>query len=139
MKSSLVGRLIAIALGGTFAVIFGVSPASAASGVTYIYSGDGDTLRAVFYEHADFTGAQLKYYGGSACTSTTADADYSRGVVPNGWNDVISAVRDYNGCDVKLYMDGPFAGRSTGYVNYGSVGRYVGYDFNDKTSSFRIS
>lgn len=116
------------------------SPAAmAADSVTTIRSGDGDTLRAIFYEHADFTGAQLRYYGGSACTATTSDADFSLGVIPSAWNDRISSIRDYNSCDVKIYKGSPFAGDRTGYINYGTAGQAVPSGYNDTTSSFRVS
>lgn len=133
-------RTLALTVPVTAALLLSQAPAALADdSVTIIKSGDGDTLRAVFYEHADGTGAKLKYYGGSACSATTSDADYSRGVMPTGWNDRISSIRDYNGCDVKIYKDGPFAGDRTGYINYGSSGHAVPSGYNDKTSSFRVS
>jgi len=136
---ALLARSITVAVLTGASIIGASAPASANHTITYIYSGDGDTLRAVFYEHANFTGKQIRYYGGSGCSSSTTDTDFSNGVMPAGWNDEISSVKDYNGCDVKLYTDGPFAGYTTGYVNYGTGGKYVGGAFNDKTSSFKVS
>lgn len=107
--------------------------------VTTVRSGDGDTLRAVFYENSDFSGDQLRYYGGSDCSSTTTDNDFSMSVVPDGWNDKASAIRDYHGCDVKIYFDGGFKNTHTGYLNYGSAGKPVPSGFNDEMSSFRVS
>lgn len=104
-----------------------------------ISSGDGDTLRAIFYEHANLGGARLTYKGGSSCSATTSDADFSMSVVPNGWNDVISSWQDFNSCDVKFYPDGPFGGIPTPYLNAGSVGRNMPAGYNDVVSSFRVS
>jgi hypothetical protein len=134
-----VGSLAAIGV----TTVIGAAPASADTPTSSytITSGDGDTLRAIFYENADFTGHTIRYYGGSPCSTSTTDTDYSRSVVPPGWNDAISAVRDYNGCDVKLYNGGGFDTyySYTGYVNYGSTGKYVGSVMNDRTSSFKVS
>ncbi len=133
---------LALTLACSAALMMTQTPAAFADNtdtVTFIKSGDGDTLRAVFYEHSNFTGDKLVYKGGSACTSTTTDADYSMSVVPDGWNDKVSAVKDYNGCDVNIYVDGGFKGAFTGYVNYGSAGKAVPSGFNDKMSSFRVS
>jgi hypothetical protein len=137
MKRSILrqGSAAAIAVGFVVALS---TPASAVSSTT-IYSGDGDTLRAIFYEHINFTGAQLRYYGSSPCTSTTTDADFSFSAMPTGWNDVISSVRDYNQCDVKLYMHSSFGTPSTAYVNYGSTGKNLSTGWNDQVSSFRVS
>jgi len=135
MKKTLARSVAAAVLTG--ASLLGASaPASAA---TATRAGSGDVLIAIFYEHADGSGRQLWYYGTRSCTSTTSDTDYAVGTMPAGWNDIISRVRDFNSCDVKLYTDGNFRGSTTGYVNYGSGGRYVGDFFNDKTSSFKVS
>jgi hypothetical protein len=140
MNARLARSLTAAVLTGT-ALLGTVAPASAADGdvFTGVCSGDCDTLRAVFYEHADGSGRQLRYYGGSACSSSTTDTDFSMRVLPSGWNDIISRVSDFNGCDVKLYRDGGLGSALTGYVNYGSGGKYVGGTANDQTSSFTVS
>jgi hypothetical protein len=116
----------------------GAGTASAAVPNWTIRSGTGTTLRAVFYENSNYTGATLRYYGSGPCTSTTTDADFSLSVMPAGWNDVVSSVRDYNSCDVKLYRDNSFGGGTTGFVNYGS-GKTVPSGWNEITSSFRVS
>jgi hypothetical protein len=104
-----------------------------------IHSGDHDTLRAIFYEHANKGGATLTYWGGSNCTTTTADADFSRSAMPAGWNDVISSWADFNSCDVKFYPHVGFGGTPTAYLNAGRGGRNMPAGFNDVTSSFRVS
>jgi len=105
-----------------------------------LYSGDGDTLRAIFYENINWTGARLIYYGSSSCTTTLSDADFSKSAMPTGWNDRVSSIRDYASCDIKLYKDINFGGASTGWINAGST---PGYNrpasWNDQASSFRVS
>jgi len=132
--------ILTLAVTCSAVVLLTQAPASAdnTDTTTIVKSGDGDTLRAVFYEHSNFTGDKLKYYGGSACSSTTTDADYSMSVVPDGWNDKVSAIKDYSGCDVKIYVGGGFKGSATGFVNYGA-GRSVPGGFNDTMSSFKVS
>ncbi len=134
-------RLLAVALLASTPLLFPTS-ASALSNIT-IQSGDGDTLRAVFYEHRYFGGYALTYRGGSACSASTSDTDYSRSSMPwniwGSWNDKVSSLRDYNSCDVKLYMDTGFGGPSTSWINAGGGGVNVPSGYNDQTSSFKIS
>lgn len=133
IRSALLATLLAVS-----GIAVGTGTASAAVPNWTIKSGTGTTLRAIFYENSNFTGAQLAYYGSGPCTATTSDADFSLSVMPAGWNDVVSAVRDYNGCDVKLYRDINFGGGSTVWVNYGG-GKTVPSGWNDVPSSFRVS
>ena len=132
----------AVAVAVSLAVA-GAGPATAKPGAPSdftLYSGDRDTLRVIFYQHANRGGAQLIYYGGSRCTATLDDFEYSQRVMPPNWNDEISWWQDFNSCDVKLYPDGPFQGTPSPWMDGGSGnGRYVGDNFNDKTSSFRVS
>jgi hypothetical protein len=131
-------RVLAVTLTAAALTVSMTSTASAATNRS-IHSGDGDTLRARFYSGANFTGNVLSYYGSSSCTSTTTDADFSYSDLTKiGWNDVISSVRDYNGCDVKLYINTGFRGAAIGYTDYGS-GKNVPEGWNDVTSSFRVS
>jgi hypothetical protein len=109
--------------------------------ITKIRSGDGDTLRAIFYwdRGRDGAGDQLQYWGGSACSATTSDADFSLSRMPAGWNDEVSAVQDFNGCDVKLYMHDGFRTGTSSYINFGTSGRDLTFVWNDQLSSFRVS
>jgi hypothetical protein len=127
--------------------LVGAPPATALSiaaacpaGATCIYSGDGDTLRAIFYENINWTGARLMYYGSSPCTATLSDADFSKSVMPTGWNDRVSSIRDYASCDIKLYTNTNFGGPSTAWINAGSTPGYnLPASWNDQASSFRVS
>ncbi|MFD0481943.1 peptidase inhibitor family I36 protein [Kineococcus sp. GCM10028916] len=107
-------RVLAVTLTAAALTVSMTSTTSAATNRS-ICSGDGDTLRARSYSGANFTGNVLSYYGSSPCTSTTTDADFSfSDLTTIGWNDAISSVRDYNGCDVKLYINTGFRGQAIG-------------------------
>lgn len=99
----------------------------------------GSVLRAVLGQNWDGSGYAIFVYGSGACSATYSDFDYSQSVMPYSWNAAVSNVKDYNACDVKLYWDVYFQGSSTGWINGGSTGVYVGDFWNDKTSSFRLS
>lgn len=136
-------RTAAIVGGALVAVPLFFTPSASALNDAELYSGDADTLRAIFYQHGNSTGAKLTYRGGSACTSTTTDNEYSASSLPwtftGHWNDQITSFRDYNSCDVKFYMDTSFRGPSTSYVNGGTGGAAVPSGFNEQISSFRVS
>ncbi len=136
---TLLGAL-AVSLGS---VLITAAPASAVE-VKKICSGDCDTLRAVFYDSAlRYSGDRIEYYGGSPCSATNSDADFSLSVLPSGWNDRISSIEDFHSCDVNLYWDGKFKGESTGYVNYGDAdaggGKHLSLRWSNDASSFRVS
>ncbi len=84
-------------------------------------------------------GDRLEYWGSGKCSSTLSDTDYGRKVIPTGWNDRISAWKDYAGCDVQFFMDGGFEGARTYYLDAGSKGQKFGPRWNDKVSSFKVS
>ena len=132
-----------------------VVPHTISKEIRKVCSGDCDTLRAVFYDdpagvlngYSYDSSDRIEYWGGSACSATTSDTDFKMSVLPPGWNDRISAVADFNGCDVKLYWDRGFQGRTTpspGYTNYGEGGRNLSANgcvtcWDNKTSSFKVS
>lgn len=77
-------------------------------------------------------------YGSGNCTSSLGDSDLSLGSMPGGWNDAVSSIRDFAGCDTNLFWDS-LSGLSTGYRNYGSAGASVPSGWNDQTSAVRLS
>lgn len=124
------------------AVVGVQSPASAENNET-LKSGTGTTLRVVLYEHANFGGHAISYYGSGYCSPTTADYDYSKSSMPgwsyNSWNNQVSSLRDYKNCDVKLYDGEGFTDAATGWINAGETGANLSSVWNDKAGSFRVS
>lgn len=122
---------------------------SSGSKVTIIRTGTGTTLRAAFYDSwLRYSGDRILYYGSGTCSATTTDTDFKLSSLPDGWNDKISSVEDYAGCDVNLFKHVDWAAEqntvtSTGYVHYGERstggGKHLAYNRNDWTSSFKIS
>lgn len=140
MSTKQVRALAAIAAASALVLSASSGASAATSAVTVLKSGDGDTLRAIFYDGQNGTGDALYYYGGSACTATTTDADFSYSDLRRlGWNDRIESIKDFNGCDVNVYRDIAFVGGSTGYVNYGSTAKNLSSAFRNLPSSFRVS
>jgi hypothetical protein len=117
---------------------------SSGSKVTVIKSGTGRTLRAAFYDSwTRYSGDRILYYGSDNCSASTTDTDFKLAALPDGWNDKISSVEDFHGCDVNLFQDVDFRGTSTGYVNYGERssggGKHLSFSRHNWASSFRIS
>ena len=132
----------AFAIVAAAALALSVSTAASAStvAVTILMRGDGDTLRAVFYDGQNGTGDALYYYDSTACTPTKSTAELLVGDLRRlGWDDRIESVKDFNSCDVNVYRDISFGGGSTGYVNYGSAGKNLTSAFRNLPSSFRVS
>jgi hypothetical protein len=122
------------------------APAAHAAGpdVTVIKSGTGKVLRVVMFsdvldQYGKGGGDRLEYWGSGNCSSTSSDMDYGRKVIPTGWNDRISAWKDYAGCDVQFFKDGGFEGKRTYVLNAGSKGQSFGPNWNDKVSSFKVT
>jgi len=112
--------------------------------VTVIKSGTGTTLRAVFYDsQIRYSGDRIMYYGSDNCSATTTDTDFKLSFMPDGWDNKISSVEDYHGCDVNLFWDEDWNGSSTGYTNYSDQnaggGRHLGITWSNDASSFKIS
>lgn len=117
---------------------------SSGSKVTIIKSGTGTTLRAAFYDSRyTYKGDRILYYGSGSCSASTTDTDFKLAWLPDGWNDKISSIEDYHGCDVNLFKDVDFGGGSTGYVNYADQstggGKHLFWTKNNWASSFKIS
>lgn len=130
---------------GTPAGITCTTDYSSGSKVTRIKSGTGTTLRAAFYDSwYTYSGDRILYYGSGTCSATTTDTDFKLAYLPDGWDNKISSVEDYAGCDVNLFAEGNFGGKSTGYVNYGEQSTGGGKHlnllyYNNWASSFKIS
>ncbi len=89
--------------------------------------GDGPSIMATMYEHVNYGGATMSIY---------AYACYGWNNIAVGWNDRVSSVTTYGGCDIVLYENFNQGGSSL-YVNYPGTS-YVGSAMNDKTSSFEF-
>jgi hypothetical protein len=116
---------------------------SSGSKVTVIKSGTGRTLRAAFYDSwLHYSGDRILYYGSNSCSASTTDTDFKLAALPDGWDNKISSVEDFSGCDVNLFQDVDF-GTGTGYVNYGERssggGKHLSYSRHNWASSFKIS
>ncbi|HEV7742869.1 MAG TPA: peptidase inhibitor family I36 protein [Pseudolysinimonas sp.] len=79
-------------------------------------------------------------YGGDflfvSAASSTFCADggvYAASAMPTGWNDRVSSVRSYWGCQTTLYTNAAFAGTSAVYSSSAALGT-----MNDKTSSYKV-
>lgn len=82
--------------------------------------------------------------GSTPCTPTTGDretviSDLGNSILGSDWNDRVSAVSDYNHCDVQLWWDINFRGSNTGFINNGSGMRFVGAVWNDEARSVVVS
>lgn len=133
-------RALAVTAASGALVLAVPTAAHAAVREDVIRSGDGDTLRARFFDGQNGTGNYFEYWGSSPCTSTTTDADFSySSLVGIGWNDRVESIQDFNSCDVKLYVDINFKGSASSYVNYGSTAKNVSSTYRNKVSSFRVS
>lgn len=133
VAAALVPMLIAVPAEAKTGIDFDPPTSDATQGRQF-----GPFERAEFRENHDGSGHRLLVYGGGACTPSTADPDVSYSFLPGSWNDSASWAADYNRCDIKLYWDGGFQGRSRGYENFAS-GRYLGNYWNDEMSSYRLS
>ncbi|HMR48301.1 MAG TPA: hypothetical protein PKE40_04155 [Arachnia sp.] len=121
--------------------ITAVAPATASHAAADVTWSSGSWVRARLYENANFGGAVMTVKGqGEFCSTSTSDRDtiHSRLSI-SGWNDVISSARDYQKCDVNLFVDLDFGGAQTGFVNYDSTGANLSSTMNDKASSFILS
>ena len=87
---------------------------------------------ARLYEDASYGGDFLFV----SATSTTFCADggvVSTTPMQSGWNDRVSSVRSYWGCQTTLYTNAGFGGTAVTYSSAGSLGT-----MNDKASSYRV-
>ena len=105
----------------------------------------GSVVLARFYENKNFgptKEAPLTMYG-NPCTARTTDIEYTiadltkKYVRDTTWNDRISSLRTYNGCDAKLFENTGGGGNSTGFIDQHSDLGGIGW--NDRTSSIRLS
>jgi len=87
--------------------------------------GDGVSIMVTMYEHSNYGGATLNIY---------ANGCYGWNNIALGWNDRVSSLITYGGCDIVLY-DNYNLGGSFVYVYYPGTS-YVGSAMNDKTSSW---
>lgn len=130
-------------LGGAVVVgsLLAVLPASQAHAQSNVSWSSGDVRRAIMWEN-DNGGAAITNWGSTNCTARTSDMEtINNNMAAINWNDVVSAVNDFAGCDVNLFENGNFSVSLTnGYRNFGGGSPvFVGHDANDKTSSYSIS
>ncbi|WP_130865023.1 peptidase inhibitor family I36 protein [Acidipropionibacterium timonense] len=129
-----------IASCGLAAVLITPTIATPAHAIDSVDWSTGSVVRARFWEHSGFKGAVFTVHGSRACTPQTSDRETVSSYLGSvGWNDVITSIKDYNRCDVKLFADLNYGGDSTGWVDYTEKGSYVGALWNDRASFFIIS
>lgn len=83
------------------------------------------------YMDANLTGYSLAVTAPSKCGTTSTT--YSMGVMPNGWNDVVSSLITSSGCASTLYANGGFVTPAHTVGKNATVDYLTG--FNDVTSS----
>lgn len=95
--------------------------------------GGGSVILAIDYQHSNYGGVTLTYYGYTGCTSTTSYIVPSLSTV--GWDNVVSSTQAFNGCIRNILYEHPnYGGASlTCTPNCSSVGV-----MNDATSSRRF-
>jgi hypothetical protein len=124
------------------AALVGGGPATYASAEENVnlYTGDGDTLRAMLYEHYNFGGHVITYKGSSSCTTTLSDLDARYSSMPgslyNSWDNSVGSIRDFNSCDIRLWPGANFTGTPSKWFN-GAQGNLEVWD--DVTSSWAVS
>ncbi len=135
-------------------IIFGIAIVSAltsifvtstsANAVANRTVGSGSLTRVQFFEHAGFAGGLFKVVGTGACTPEVTDHDDSISYVSDAWNDQISSGKDFNGCDVQIYVNVNYGGSfyptsSPHYKDMGASWDATAAGWNDRISSFYVS
>jgi hypothetical protein len=126
----------------TAAALVGAGPATSATAEDNVnlYTGDGDTLRAMLYEHYNFGGHIITYKGSSSCSTTLSDLDARFSSMPgsfiNSWDNSVGSIRDFNSCDIRLWPDKNFGGTPSPWFN-GAQGNLGIWD--DRASSWAVS
>ena len=92
-------------------------------------------LLATLYTNADYGGADLALYAATPC-DTNSDVDHSWSTLPAGIADEVSSFKGTNNCQVKLFENTGYTGKTIGPVTSTT---YVGDDMNDKASSVQLS
>lgn len=92
-------------------------------------------LLATLYTAADYGGSDLALYASTPC-DTNADVDHAWSTLPAGIADEVSSFRGTNNCQVKLFENTGYTGKTVGPI---TSTNYVGDDMNDKASSVQLS
>ena len=92
-------------------------------------------LLATLYTNADYGGSDLALYASTPCDSNP-DVDHSWSTLPAGIANEVSSFKGANNCQVKLFENTGFTGKSVGP---NTSMNYVGDDMNDKASSVQLS
>jgi len=92
-------------------------------------------LLATLYSNADFGGSSLALQDTSPC-DTNADVDHQWASLPVGFADEVSSFKGTNNCQVKLFENTGYTGKTVGPITSTA---YVGNDMNDKASSIQLS
>ena len=101
---------------------------------------------AVIYQHANWGGARIEWYGGAKCTTGYGNIDYSeKALDQENFDNRTSSLRDMAQCDTKLWQfsnfRGEHSGGSDGWFNAGndSAHKYNLNVWNDRASSIQWS
>lgn len=85
------------------------------------------------YDGAGYSGARFTFTAPRACDNTTT-INFSRSVMPSGWNDRLSSFKSFSNCSTRIWEHGGFSGASYGFF---VDSWYVGDAMNDHTSSIQ--
>jgi hypothetical protein len=101
---------------------------------------------AVIYQHDNWGGARIEWYGGAPCTTSYDNNDYSeRALDEENFDNRTSSLRDLNSCDTALFQFADFQGERSGgadgWFNAGndSGNKYNLDTWNDRASSIKWS
>lgn len=134
------------ALGAAVAILACASPAPAHAEENAVpnYTLGGSAIDGIVgtlsqYPTSMQGGGLITYrYPHGCLTAENTDAEIPRAVMPTGWNDVVSSVKDSYKCDFVLFWDGGLVGART-YKDTQMSWNNVGSTWNNQTSSFWIS
>jgi hypothetical protein len=150
MNKKLSAALAAFAAAGTMAL---AAPAYAADpppvqrlNPDHMRVAGSNYMIAVIYQHKDWGGARVEWYGGAPCTSSYDNVDYSeKALDEENFENRTSSLRDLNSCDTALFQFANFQGdRSGGTDGWFNAGNDSGNKYNlgvwdDRTSSIKWS
>ena len=86
------------------------------------------------YADPDFGGNSLTLYGTAACTDNGKSNILD--VMPDGWDNIVSSYRTFNGCQARHFAEQGRRGKSTSWQVGGQP--YIGDDLNDQTRSVEL-
>lgn len=112
---------------GTVLVEPGSAQARSAGGVVALAS----YTVAKLYENASYGGGFLTVSAPSTSYCTTSSISVTP--MASGWNDRVSSVQSFYGCQTRLFTNTGYGGTAGTYTNAASLGA-----MNDVTSSYRV-